>query len=65
MRMFDSATTLTRRLADRPDVQQGEALEIRLAWARTRRQRAVMIGFDRLKRAVLPHLTGWPAPFRE
>jgi len=46
-------------------VQQDEALKIRLAWARTRRQRAVMIGFDRLKRAVLPHLTGWPAPFRE
>ena len=46
-------------------MQQDEALRIRLEWARTRRQRAVMVGFDRLKRALLPHLTGWPVPFPE
>jgi glycosyltransferase involved in cell wall biosynthesis len=45
--------------------QQDEALEIRLRWARNARDRAVMIGFDRLKRAVLPTLTRgrWPAPY--
>lgn len=45
--------------------QQDEALEIRLRWARNRRDRAIMIGFDRLKRALLPVLTGgrWPEPF--
>jgi glycosyltransferase involved in cell wall biosynthesis len=45
--------------------QQDEALEIRLRWARNARDRAVMIGFDRLKRAVLPPLTRgrWPAPY--
>lgn len=44
-------------------VQQDEALEIRLEWARTARQRAVMIGFDRAKRVVLPRISRWPAPF--
>jgi glycosyltransferase involved in cell wall biosynthesis len=53
------------KTARRLDIQQDEALRIRLGWARTRRQRAVMIGFDRLKRAMLPHLTAWPAPFPE
>ena len=45
--------------------QQDEALEIRLRWARTARDRAVMIGADRLKRRVLPVLTRgrWPAPY--
>ncbi|HEX7300686.1 MAG TPA: glycosyltransferase family 2 protein [Solirubrobacteraceae bacterium] len=45
--------------------QQDEALEIRLRWARNARDRAVMLGFDRLKRAVLPPLTRgrWPAPY--
>jgi GT2 family glycosyltransferase len=45
--------------------QQDEALAIRLAWARNAQDRAVMIGFDRVKRRVLPTLTGgrWPAPF--
>jgi glycosyltransferase involved in cell wall biosynthesis len=45
--------------------QQDEALQIRLAWSRTWRDRAVMVGFDRLKRAVLPTLTRgrWPAPY--
>jgi glycosyltransferase involved in cell wall biosynthesis len=45
--------------------QQNEALEIRLRWARNASDRAVMIGFDRLKRAILPALTRgrWPAPY--
>ncbi len=45
--------------------QQDEALQIRLRWARNARDRAIMIGFDRAKRAVLPALTRgrWPAPF--
>ena len=45
--------------------QQDEALAIRLRWARNARDRALMIGFDRLKRRVLPTLTGgrWPAPY--
>ena len=45
--------------------QQDEALQIRLRWARNRRDRAIMIGFDRAKRALLPALTRgrWPAPF--
>ena len=47
--------------------QQDEALQIRLQWSRTWRDRAVMVGFDRLKRALLPALTRgrWPAPFAE
>jgi glycosyltransferase involved in cell wall biosynthesis len=45
--------------------QQDEALAIRLRWARNARDRAVMTGFDRLKRMVLPTLTRgrWPAPY--
>ena len=45
--------------------QQDEALAIRLLWARNARDRAVMTGFDRLKRRVLPSLTRgrWPAPY--
>jgi glycosyltransferase involved in cell wall biosynthesis len=45
--------------------QQDEALAIRLRWARNARDRAIMIGFDRLKRRVLPSLTRgrWPAPY--
>jgi glycosyltransferase involved in cell wall biosynthesis len=45
--------------------QQDEALEIRLRWSRSWRDRAVMVGFDRLKRAVLPVVTRgrWPAPY--
>ena len=45
--------------------QQDEALEIRLRWARNARDRAAMIGFDRLKRRALPALTRgrWPAPY--
>jgi glycosyltransferase involved in cell wall biosynthesis len=47
-------------------LQQDEALAIRLRWARNARDRAVMIGVDRLKRRALPTLTGgrWPAPYR-
>jgi glycosyltransferase involved in cell wall biosynthesis len=47
--------------------QQDEAREIRLQWSRGPRDRAVMVSFDRLKRAVLPVLTRgrWPAPFAQ
>jgi glycosyltransferase involved in cell wall biosynthesis len=46
--------------------QQDEALAIRLRWARNARDRAVMKGFDALKRRSLPALTRgrWPAPYR-
>ena len=45
--------------------QQDEALAIRLRWARNARDRAAMIGFDRLKRRLVPTLTRgrWPAPY--
>ena len=45
--------------------QQDEALAIRLQWARNARDRAVMTGFDRLKRRSLPIFTRgrWPAPY--
>ena len=45
--------------------QQDEAMQIRLRWSRSWRDRAVMVGFDRLKRLMLPALTRgrWPAPF--
>ena len=45
--------------------QLDEAQQIRLAWSRSWRDRAVMIGFDRAKRALLPTLTRgrWPEPF--
>jgi glycosyltransferase involved in cell wall biosynthesis len=45
--------------------QLDEAQEIRLRWSRTWRDRAVMVGFDRAKRALLPALTRgrWPSPF--
>ena len=41
-------------------LQQDEALAIRLAWAKNRRDRAVMTGFDRAKRAILPRISPWP-----
>jgi glycosyltransferase involved in cell wall biosynthesis len=41
-------------------LQQREALEIRLKWARGRRDRFVMVGFDRLKRWILPRISSWP-----
>jgi glycosyltransferase involved in cell wall biosynthesis len=45
--------------------QQDEAREIRLQWSRSARDRGVMLGFDRLKRVLLPLLTRgrWPEPF--
>jgi glycosyltransferase involved in cell wall biosynthesis len=42
---------------------QREALEIRLRWARGRRDRAIMLGFDALKRAILPRISSWPEPY--
>ena len=42
---------------------QDEAMQIRLLWARNARDRAVMRGFDALKRAVLPRISGWPEPY--
>jgi glycosyltransferase involved in cell wall biosynthesis len=47
--------------------QQDEAQAIRLQWTRSWRDRAVMEGFDRAKRIVLPVLTGgrWPEPFAD
>jgi glycosyltransferase involved in cell wall biosynthesis len=42
---------------------QDEAMQIRLLWARNTRDRAIMRGFDSLKRAVLPRISGWPEPF--
>lgn len=44
-------------------VAQEEAMQIRLLWAENGRQRAVMRGFDRLKRAVLPRISSWPEPY--
>ena len=45
--------------------QQDEARAIRLQWSRSARDRAVMLGFDRAKRVLLPVLTRgrWPEPF--
>jgi hypothetical protein len=45
--------------------QQDEAQAIRLQWSRGLVARAVMVGFDRGKRLLLPVLTGgrWPEPF--
>jgi glycosyltransferase involved in cell wall biosynthesis len=45
--------------------QQDEALAIRLQWAGNPASRAAMRGFDRLKRAVLPRISPWPATFAE
>jgi glycosyltransferase involved in cell wall biosynthesis len=42
---------------------QDEAMQIRLLWARNDRDRAIMKGFDSLKRAVLPRISGWPDPY--
>lgn len=46
--------------ASQNDVQQREALEIRLGWARGAADRAAMRGFDALKRQVLPRISPWP-----
>ena len=42
---------------------QDEAMQIRLLWARHARDRAIMRGFDSLKRVVLPRISGWPDPY--
>jgi glycosyltransferase involved in cell wall biosynthesis len=42
---------------------QDEAMQIRLLWARNARDRALMRGFDAVKRAVLPVISGWPEPY--
>ena len=44
------------------DYQRGqrEALEIRLQWARGRRDRVLMEGYHRLKHTVLPRISRWP-----
>jgi glycosyltransferase involved in cell wall biosynthesis len=44
-------------------VAQDEAMQIRLLWARNGRDRAIMRGFDSVKRAVLPRISGWPEPY--
>jgi glycosyltransferase involved in cell wall biosynthesis len=46
---------------------QDEAREIRLQWSRSARDRAVMLGFDRAKRVLLPVITRgrWPEPFAQ
>ena len=48
-----------------PWLAQGEHRVIREQWARGPRDRAIMVGFDRLKRAVLPHISAWPRPYPE
>ena len=44
---------------------QREALQIRLKWARGRRDRLLMEGFDRLKHSVLPRISRWPRMYSE
>jgi glycosyltransferase involved in cell wall biosynthesis len=39
---------------------QREAMEIRRRWARRRRDRLLMEGYDRLKHTVLPRISRWP-----
>lgn len=42
------------------DRGQREALRIRLHWARGRRDRLLMVGYDRFKREVFPRISRWP-----
>ena len=42
---------------------QDEAMRCGSMWARNGRDRAIMQGFDALKRAVLPRISGWPEPY--
>jgi len=42
---------------------QGEALQIRLKWARGPHERLVMRGIDGAKRLVLPRISAWPRMF--
>ena len=53
------------KTARNPWLQQREHRTIREQWARGTRDRAIMTGFDRLKRAVLPRITPWPRPYAE
>jgi glycosyltransferase involved in cell wall biosynthesis len=55
----------TSKSSTDPFKAQDEAIAIRLQWSRTVRDRAVMVGFDRAKRVLLPILTRgrWPEPF--
>ena len=46
-----------------PWLAQGEHRVIREQWARGPRDRAIMVGFDRLKRVVLPRISAWPRPY--
>ena len=59
-----SGTTPDSKTGSDPMKAQDEALQIRLRWARNGRDRAIMQGFDSLKRAVLPRISGWPEPVR-
>ncbi len=42
--------------------QHDEALAVRLEWARGPMDRALMRGYESLKRAVLPRISNWPKP---
>ena len=46
-----------------PWLAQGEHRRIRAQWARGRGDLLAMAAVDRLKRAVLPHISPWPRPF--
>ena len=46
-----------------PWLAQGEHRRIRAQWARGRGDLLAMTAVDRLKRAVLPHISPWPRPF--
>jgi hypothetical protein len=46
-----------------PWLAQGEHMTIRRQWARGPRDAAMMVGFDRAKRAILPRISPWPRPF--
>jgi len=48
-----------------PWLAQGEHRVIRAQWARGPRDRALMAGLDRMKRAVLPRISDWPRPYPE
>jgi GT2 family glycosyltransferase len=48
-----------------PWLAQAEHRAIRAQWARGARDRALMTGIDRLKRAVLPRISPWPRPYPE
>jgi glycosyltransferase involved in cell wall biosynthesis len=48
-----------------PWLAQGEHMVIRRRWARGRRDTAIMTGFDRLKRALLPKISAWPRPYHD